>query len=174
MHLTTLLLPAVLVATTATAQPACITKPYHIQGTSLAPTIPNGATLMALTGNGCPLNSHLTHGALVLFRNGAATQPIAKFVRGIEGDTLTLTPTKNGLLQPRLNGHILTTTSGQPYAWQPRHANMVTLALTPSGTIPAGALLVLGEDPTGTLDSTHYGLIARTDIEGVFLPAQTP
>lgn len=161
-----------LAATTATAQPTCITKPYHIQGTSLAPAIPNGATLMALTGKDCPLGTHITHGALVLFRNGAATQPIAKFVCGVEGDTLTLTPTKNGLLQPRLNGKILTTTSGQPYAWQPRHANMVKLALTPSGTIPAGALLVLGEDPTGTLDSTHYGLIARTDIEGVFLRSQ--
>ena len=34
------------------------------------------------------------------------------------------------------------------------------------GVIPAGAFLILGNAPGGSLDSTQFGLVSQEDLEG--------
>ena len=146
---------------------ACTTKPYKIEGTSLAPAIANGTILTVTTGPQCPLAKLIRPNSLVIFHNGQASQPVIKQVKALPADTfhLTLTPAGAHLT---VNGRTATNSTGTPYLLGAAHARMLNLyAQSYNGTIPPNAYLVMGDNPSGTLDSTRYGLINLTDIIAV-------
>jgi hypothetical protein len=66
-----------------------------------------------------------------------------------------------------VNGKIMTNSQHVPYHFGFWRKNMLELfARDHGGVVPPGTYLVLGDDPTGTNDSSKFGLIAASDIIG--------
>jgi signal peptidase I len=155
-----LLLIAVLFMTPLTAQ-ACDTTVYTVAGTSMDPLIPNGSRIDAIPPN-C-LGRGITHGDIVVFLPGTYPMPIIKRVMGVPGDRLSIA---GGQLS--INGARAATSTGKPYQLPPEKLKMFALyAQDYGGKIPPHALLVLGDDPYGSSDSSVFGLISLDNIAGV-------
>lgn len=141
---------------------ACIDKirKFRIEGTSLVPLIQPRQVVETVAPN-CA--GTIMTGDIILFRSGAHKSPIIKQVRGIRGDTFSMSGANI-----ILNGSVLTNTLGAPYVLSKGRAQMIALYERDfGGVIPPDAYLVLGTMTGGGLDSTRLGLISHSDVIGV-------
>jgi len=142
---------------TACAQDKCAARPVAVQGNSLTPMVPDGSSVMMK-----PLScaGKILRGDLVIFRTGACNQPVIKIVKALPGDRFAV---KNGYIS--VNDGKLTTSTGEDFRLAESRARMLALYEKRfNGVIPPDSYLVLGDNPSGALDSTRIGLVHRSDI----------
>jgi signal peptidase I len=100
--------------------------------------------------------------------------PLVRKVMGMPGDTFGLQASGSGSGGPSnssqgwnitIDGQVLKNAQGAAYLIADNR--MISYyAESYHGTIPAGAYLILGNDPAGSNDSTAFGLVAKEDFLG--------
>lgn len=141
---------------------ACPTedKEFTVKGDSLSGVIENGASVTLLGGYyAC---NEIMRGDIVVYNFSGSGDPLIKVVRGIPGDKFAIA---NGNIV--LNGQVLKTSKDEPYVLSSRAINMLNLYIKDyKGVIPNEAYLILGNVASGSLDSTSFGLVGKSDISG--------
>ena len=142
----------------------CKEVTVHVHGTSLVPLLKDGAEIIGHVGD---CGHFLQRGDLVLVHYAVKRlDPLVKVIFGIPGDTFGFKETKDGwnLL---INGAVAKNSTGMPYVLSVRGHNMLSLYEHDyHGIIPTDAYLIFGDNPFGSIDSTVFGLVGRSDIIG--------
>ena len=139
----------------------CIEHDVLVKGGSMTPRIRDGATIKVISG-GPHCAQPLTRGDVLALDVSSSPLPLIKSLRGLPGDAF-------GIDNDRItiDGKILTNDQGIAYHVGPAGTAMLRLYERDyHGIIPLDSYLVLGENPSGTLDSTRFGLISRDAIIG--------
>ena len=147
------------VAYALASQPDCAGIVARIHGTSMQPMFPDGAEL--------PMNSAactpVTANAIVLFSQNSSAMPLVKRVVAMPSDRFGL---ENSVLH--VNGAVVRNSAGAAYEFAAARARMLELyAHDYNGIVPPDTYLVLGDNVSGTLDSSRFGFITRADIQYV-------
>jgi len=139
----------------------CVDEERRVIGTSLAPIIQDKEIVEVRLGTDCI--EPLSRGSIVLIETGARKKPLAKILKGMPGDSFTIN--EEGLIF--INQAALKNSEGAFYRLSPSRAKVLRLyEKSFDGVIPEDAYLVMGDRPSGSLDSTRLGLIHRRDIIG--------
>ena len=102
---------------------------------------------------------------IVIYRFAGNDNPVIKVVKAIPGDDFHL---ENGRIF--VNGVILRNSFGKEYQINSRAEQLLSLyEKEHSGKIPANAYLILGNNSNGSLDSTRFGLVGKSEILGKVL-----
>jgi len=140
---------------------ACEERSLTVIGTSLMPRIADGAIVDAIVGVDCAFTP--SRGNVVLFVNGAQTVPLAKVVAAESGDRWSVTD-DGGIL---VNDAEIRNSADIAYRLDAARASMLRLyEAAYNGVIPPDSYLLLGERREGSLDSSQFGLVHRTDVIG--------
>lgn len=142
--------------------PPCLTKTQTllINGSSLSPLLENNSEITAL------LNHYSCHeierNDLVLYKYSGNKNPLIKIARGIPGDRFEI---KDDNIY--INTTLLKNSENNPYILDSRAKTMLSLYINDyKGIIPKDTYLLLGNQTSGSLDSTRFGLVSRDDILG--------
>jgi len=131
-----------------------------VQGNSLDPFIKNGETVKALYHfYDC---NQVNRMDVVLYDYAGSSNPIVKTVYAVPGEELSLQKNEDGW-NILVNKKVLKNRSGHPFLISQQGYRMLSLY---EGTLRADAYLILGENPSGSTDSTRFGLIGKQDILG--------
>jgi signal peptidase I len=105
-------------------------------------------------------------GDIVVFQPDPEMNPVVKIIKGLPGDSLSLSGDgKNWNIL--VNGEILKTSTGDAYQVNDQAFQMLSLYIRDyQDKIPPKAHLLLGNAISGSSDSTKYGLIDISDIIG--------
>lgn len=136
----------------------CAARPVLIQGNSLSPLLRSGTTVF-LQPDACVAEVHRND--LIVFRTGALADPVIKIARGLPGDRFALDAEGHVLV----NGEQQRNSAGLPYRLPATGRGMLgAYERNYRGMLPANAYLLLGDNPTGALDSSRLGLVHRDDF----------
>ncbi len=106
-------------------------------------------------------------GEIAAYRHPSFTAPIVKIIRGVPGDRLEILASSSSTYSVIINGLPQRTSSGLLYELDSQRAKLMQIYVRDyRGVIPADAYLLLGEVPSGTMDSTAIGLIGRNALIG--------
>ena len=132
-----------------------------VRGNSLSPFIKNGQTVEALKGyyKCYPVKRN----DVVLFHYSGDKNPLIKMVKAVPGDQWSLRQGKDGY-NIIVNNHPLANTEGKLYQIIGNRVKMLQLYTNDYPVIPKDTYLLLGNEPEGSLDSTRFGLIDKSDI----------
>ena len=135
----------------------------EVRGQSLEPIIPEGSEVqLALDPN---YALPIARGDVVVFRSG--NTDAVKIVHGIPGDKLALKETGKDTYNILVNDEVVKNSEDKPYMVGDSGYRMLSLYINDyKGVIPANAYLLLGDRPSGSRDSTAFGLVDRSDILG--------
>ena len=145
-----------------------------VRGTSLEPLIAHGTVVT--------LAMDPTH-QLVIARNDLVAYntardpeaPVLKIVRGIPGDRFGVVPVQDGIFHLLINGEIVKNSRGLAYRLGGPSARLINAyAHDDNGVMPANIYLLLGDNPSGSLDSTRFGLVGRSGIAGKVIKTDPP
>jgi len=141
-----------------------ILKEYEVRGTSLVPILSPGETVTAqLNYYDC---NDIKRNNIALLKFSHREDPVIKIIKGIPGDKLELREINNGF-NILVNDKLLTTSDSVPYIFKGKRATMISLYIKDyNSKIPENAYLLLGNKPSGTYDSTQFGLISKSNIIG--------
>ncbi len=137
-----------------------------VRGTSLEPLIAHGTVVT--------LAMDPTH-QLAIARNDLVVAniarhpeaPVLKIVRGVPGDRFGVAPAEDGMFHLLINGEVVKNSQGLPYRLGGPSARLINAYVhDDNGVMPAATYLLLGDDPSGSLDSTSFGLVGRGGIAG--------
>ena len=137
-----------------------------VRGSSLVPLVQDGQALKILFGYyAC---HEVSRGDLVIYRYGGRQEPIIKIVKGVEGDDFLLEKEEGGLgWNMLINNTIVKNSQGSPYIVSDKGYKILSLYIRDyKGVIPQNGYLILGDLPNGSLDSTTFGFIDKSDILG--------
>lgn len=167
MYIAALVLIAICIVWYAVSRAtACPTTSYEVRGTSLDESAPPGShvTVAAIS---C---TTIHRGDLVLFNTPADPKaPVIKRAAGIPGDTFSIATSGSVII----NGNEAAVPSGAPYQLTTNGITMLDLYATDyHHTIPPKSYLLLGDVPSGALDSSRLGLISLQEIVGVVTRVQ--
>jgi signal peptidase I len=127
----------------------------------MAPICCGGDQIEVVSG-GVECAEPLSRGEILVLRTASNKLPLIKGLRGMPGDTLAV---QDGKII--INGAAATNSEGVPYQLPKRKAAMIELyAHDYKGVIPPDSYLVMGEIPSGSTDSSQFGLIGRDVIIG--------
>ncbi|MDE2144813.1 MAG: signal peptidase I [Patescibacteria group bacterium] len=137
-------------------------KPETVSGDSLTPFINNGTEVTAIYGYyAC---HEVTRGDVILYDYSGDKNPLIKIVYGIPGDSFSVREI-NGGWNIVINGGVLKNKENTPYLIDNSGTRMINLYVDSyKGVIPPDSYLILGDNPNGSLDSTAFGLIAKSNI----------
>ena len=145
---------------------ACITKTEQkiVQGNSLSGLIEHNSTVTILFGYyNC---NKIMRNDIVVFNFSGNKELIIKVINGIPGDKFTLVK-NDSFWNIIINGNLLKNSKNIYYQLDERGYRMLSLYEKDyKGIIPDNAYLLLGNLPTGSLDSTRFGLIDKSGILG--------
>jgi len=135
-----------------------------VRGNSLSGLIESGETVKVLFGYyDC---YEVKRGDIILYSYSGNKNPLIKVVKGIPGDRFSFQKTKNGYYL-LINGKILKNSKNEPCILNERSHKLLSLYERDyKGVIPQDAYLILGNLTSGSLDSTHFGLVGKSDILG--------
>ena len=152
------------------------TREVIVRGGSLQGFIEDGQTVKVLFGY---YNCHkIEREDVVLYDFAGRPEPVIKIVKGIEGDSFHLGKTDGGWPASNasrsdagwhilINNEIVKNAQGEPYLIGEAGYRMLSLYEKDyKGRIPGNAYLLLGNLTGGSLDSTMFGLIDKSDILG--------
>lgn len=144
----------------------CVSKKKTeiVRGGSLSGIIEDGERVKVWDGyyNCRPIRRN----DIVLYRYAGRPTPLVKIIKGLPGDKFQLEQEEGGW-GIKLNGELLANSRREPYRLAEREARMLALYEKDyQGIIPSDAYLLLGNEASGTLDSTRFGLASRNDILG--------
>jgi len=138
------------------------TKEMIVQGNSLEPLIMPRKTIKVLFGY---YSCHeIKREDVVLFDYAASKNPVIKIVKGIPGDKFELKHSGSGwnLL---INNKVVKNSESEPYLITDHGYRMLSLYEQDyHGIIPPNTYLLLGNLAGGSLDSTVFGLVDKSDI----------
>lgn len=150
----------------------CETKKLRLDGLSLEPAFPNGTILSFHVGSDCPYGQIIEENSIVLLRTGLSSKSVAKFVRGMPGDSIMLNENEDGSASVRINKQVVKNSAGDAYRIPSSQQAVFQLYVRDyGGTIPPSSYLLLGDQVSGSLDSTRFGFAHVNDIVGVLSPA---
>jgi signal peptidase I len=122
------------------------TELLTVQGTSLDPFIKPGQTIKALFGY---YDCHeIKRGDVVLFDYAGNKNPVIKIVKGVSGDKFELRQLDSRAYLIYGNAYKMLSLYEKDY----------------KGVIPKNAYLLLGNRISGSVDSTTFGLVEKSDI----------
>jgi signal peptidase I len=141
-----------------------VTTTKTVHGSSLAGFIENGQKITVKEGY---YECHpVLRDDVVIYRY-AGTTPIIKIVKGIAGDSFALQPISSGKYYIVINGQLAQNSDGQPYVIGQDQYEMLSLYVRDfRGAIPRNALLIMGNLPGGSSDSSVFGLVDKGDLIG--------
>lgn len=144
----------------------CITKIEEkvVRGSSLSPLIESDERVEVLFGfydcNEVKLND------IVLYGHPGYEEPLIKIVKGISGDNFRLEENEEGW-NILIDGNIVQNSEDIPYLINEKRANMLKLYEKDyKGIIPDNTFLLLGNVPSGSMDSTRFGLVDKVEFLG--------
>ncbi|MDP3990767.1 MAG: signal peptidase I [Candidatus Nealsonbacteria bacterium] len=144
----------------------CQVKPEEkiVRGGSLDPLIKDGEIVKVFWGYyDC---NDIKRDDVVLYSYAGNEAPLIKIVRGVPGDKFNLWQTDGGW-HILINGEVLKNSEGIPYLISGKRYEMLSLYEKDyGGIIPKDAYLIMGNLVSGSIDSTRYGLIDKSDILG--------
>ena len=136
---------------------SCGLETKRIEGLSLAPLIKNGTTI-EVRPTACILSLKIND--IAIFHSGARKEPIAKIVKALPGDHFRIQDSKI-----YTNDQILKNSEGFEYTLPASSTKLLeAYARSYNGTIPNDTYLLIGDNPSGSLDSSRLGLIHKKDI----------
>ncbi len=134
-------------------------KEMIVQGSSMYPYIVPNENVRALFGY---YDCHpIQRGDVILYDYSGDKNLLIKFVRGIPGDKWSLKE-NSGSYEIMVNGSPLVNSEGKPYLIG--SYKMLELYAESYPTIPEDTYLLLGDETSGSLDSTRFGLVGKKDI----------
>lgn len=151
----------------------CVTTPkiLRVHGNSMRPFLEPETERIILEGY--YVCHPVERGDIVVHRYASKSTPIVKSVRAIAGDTLALvsaqspTPIMLNKWNIIINGTILVNDAGVPYAISEGGYRMLSLYIRDyRGLVPRGSVLLLGENPNGSIDGIRLGLTSVSDLIG--------
>ena len=156
---------ALLAAACSPQRGACATMEAHVvRGASMEPLVHDGASVTIARGYyAC---HDVGRGDVVLYQYAGNADPLLKQVRAIPGDHWHLQENGDGSVAIVVNNETLRTAAGGEYRVSGKAAQMLRLYATDYPIIPAGAYLLLGEVPSGSVDSTRFGLVDKSALIG--------
>lgn len=149
----------------AAAPADCITKSetLEVRGTSLAPLINPGETIELARGY---YDCHaVERDDVVAYRYAGNAAPIVKIVKAVPGDRWRLEKTKDAYLIV-VNAKPVLNSQGKAYRIPASGARMLKLYADSYPVLPENTYLILGNNVTGSLDATRFGLVDKRDILG--------
>jgi signal peptidase I len=150
----------------AAGEPNCATTEERmtIVGDSLAGIVQSGDSVKVLK-NYYACNDP-KRGDIIVYGYAGGTQPLVKVVKAIPGDRWELKKSGSGW-NILVNGSPAKTSNGTPYLVGDQPYRLLSLYLKDyGGVIPGDTYLILGNEPGGSLDSTRFGLVGRSDFVG--------
>lgn len=105
-------------------------------------------------------------GDVVIYADAGNEVPVIKIAKGVFGDTFSLALAEGGA-KIFINGEALATTAGEVYRVSAEAYRLLSLYERDyQGAIPQRGLLILGNVPGGSRDSTEFGLVSVNDLIG--------
>jgi len=93
-----------------------------------------------------------------------------KIVKAIPGDTWQIQVSPQGDYNLIVNNQVVVNHQSEPYRLQSNQRDLLMLYQRDYGsTIPNNAYLIFGNDPTGSQDSSRFGLVSGRDIRGIVI-----
>lgn len=135
----------------------------EVRGNSLAPLVKPGQTIRLLYGYYD--NRAVKRGDIVAYNFSGNLAPIIKIVKAIPGDMWQLRKSKGSYLIV-VNNRPLKNSEGRLYRIPESDIKMLKLYAKDYPTLPEGVYLILGNQTSGSLDSSRFGLINKIDIIG--------
>ena len=136
-------------------------KEMTVRGSSMYPFIKPDETVQALFGY---YNCYdVSRNDVVLYSYSGNKNLLIKSVKGIPGDQWNLRE-ENGTYEIVVNGVSLLNSEGKPYEIPRSSAKILQLYTKDYPVIPADTYLLLGDETGGSVDSTRFGLISKSDI----------
>ena len=136
----------------------------RLSGSSLSPAFLSGDQLLFLGGYyGC---NPVKYGDLVLYRWGDHKN-VAKFVRGLSGDLLSVQENSLNQWRLELNGQPLRNSLGEEYILSEKKAVLIKLY---ARRLKDKEVLLLGNKTNGSHDSTVFGLVKTNQLSGKLFP----
>ena len=135
-----------------------------VSGGSLSGLIESGSTVKILFGY---YNCHeIKREDVVVLRHTGSKNPVIKIVKGLPKDTFGLQEVDFGW-NILVNNRVLTNSKDSPYLVTGNRYKMLSLYKKDYGeSLPKHTYLILGNVTSGSLDSTRFGLIDKSDILG--------
>ncbi|MDP3052653.1 MAG: signal peptidase I [bacterium] len=147
-------------------QENCVTKIENrlVRGNSLSGLIEDGASVKILFDfYNC---NEVMAGDIIIYNYSGDPEPLIKIVKAVPGDRFQLEQSPDGW-NILVNGEILKNSQSRPYILDARGYKMLSLYENDyKGIIPTAAYLILGNLSNGSLDSSRFGLIDKSDILG--------
>ena len=139
-------------------------KTQTVNGASLTHFVEHGDTVRVAFGYyECGVAKS---GDLVIYKDAGDVNPLIKLVRGVAGDTFMLALAEGGA-KMFVNNEILKTTTGDVYRISEEAYRLLSLYEKDyKGVIPEGAVLLLGNLPRGSRDSTQFGFVSTESLMG--------
>jgi signal peptidase I len=135
-----------------------------VTGDSLGTLVKNGDTVKVLQ-NYYACNP-VVRDDIIVYHYSGSVDPLIKEVKGVSGDALALQQVKDGW-NIMINGKALTNSEGKLYTIGDAGYRVLSLYVHDyHGVIPPDAYLILGDNPAGTIDSTRFGLVDKSDFIG--------
>lgn len=134
-----------------------------VRGNSLEPIFKDGQAIKVLSGYyNC---NEVKRGDIIVY-NYAGNNPIIKIVKGVPGDTFSLKKEEDHWLLV-INGEISKNSENEPYKLGASTNKLLSLYVRDyKGVIPGNAYIILGNILNGSVDSTRFGLVDKSDILG--------
>jgi len=135
-----------------------------VRGSSLSPLMESGETIKAYFGY---YKYHaISREDIVLVQFAGNKDPLIKIVKGLPEDKFSLQKIDDDKgWHILLNNEILKNSQNVSYMVSGKRYDMLNLyARDNKGIIPEGAYLILGNMPSGSLDSTRFGFIGKSSI----------
>ncbi|MBU3965298.1 signal peptidase I [Patescibacteria group bacterium] len=140
------------------------TEERIVRGNSLTGLIESSETVKIFFGY-YDCNEIKKEDIIVYFYAGNE-EPLIKIVKGMPEDKFAFQKTEAGW-RILINGEAVKNSKGESYSLSEKGSKMLSLYERDyKGIIPANAYLILGNLASGSLDSTHFGLIGKQDILG--------
>lgn len=145
---------------------ACVSeeRPLKVRGDSLAGLVEDNEVLKILMGY---YQCHPVERDDLAVYNYPGAEPLIKIAKGVPGDKFHLQKTTAGCWNILINEEIIKNSQETPYCISEQGYRMLSLyERSYKGVIPPDAYLILGNLPQGSLDSTRFGWVGRSDLLG--------
>ena len=140
------------------------TEEKIVRGDSMSGIVESGTVVKILSGYyEC---NEVKRGDIVIYNFAGDTNPIIKIVKGISGDKFSFQKNGSGWFI-FINGKKVENAQNQAYFLDEKAYNRLSLYEHDyKGVIPKDAYLIFGNVVSGSVDSTHFGLVGKEDILG--------
>ena len=145
------------------------TEQQTVRGESMEPALKDGQTISI--DNKYYQTHEIERNDIVTVVFSWREEPIVKFIRAVPGDTIILEEQEDGNFYIIINGKSILNSEEEPYSLTYAKSRMINLYAKEykekyNSKIPDNLYLVLGNQTSGTQDSTQFGLVERENIVG--------